>query len=1119
MKSPGILASSRFRGQGGEPPEDHPGKTYLEANAKFFYDFTLLTGEGAISNGNAGLEDQGPGTTPAVIVGTPNVRNIIVNTITVPTVGVTGTNAISINSTGAGIFDESFEIFYYFQIEDGIPPSTQELLGASHSGGTTAFAVLLDSNGKLLIRYRPANADSRWDSTNAIMTDGVNGDHILRIRYDFEEDEVGVWLDGVAVPGSFVSGNMAALDPTTFLLDRNIYLGNINDGSPSSNPATNSLIRIAVTDLLTEQQAIDVQDYLTSFGTPAITPTIQATNLVATPFQTSIKLAWTGGNGTNKIVIGREGSAVNALPTNGISYTANPIFGSGSEIGTGNFVVHTGTSNNVTVTGLKRDTLYYFDVYEFNLSGLRYLTTLGSNTLDEGQRTDYINDQTFADYATDYTENQTVGFSSDVVNNELLISGDPAFWQDWISHNDAPGATLEEFKIGIRIRLTDDPDTDSAGIGIGIRNNLSDEANYAVVGELNLDTDHDSLGKVIIYSGNGTVNDNLFSFRSQSGTAIDSPAKDKQYDIELSRVIAGNDALWSLTAYDLQTGGVDPTTGAIIPPDAITTSWTESGRPSSQFFSTTTKFWIHVNGGDYAITQFYVRRLGDETTPPAEPDEYDVEVSVTGDDSNPGTLASPVRTAQKAFELAAAKGPGATVHFGPGEFVSNTFQAIPTNISLINGSGEGLTYITGGPNLYRSFTQNSTLWLWQLHAPGSDPLKISNLTLHGANRQIIGGISQKVRTNVTYENVSFNNFRFGGIWIQQTSDTLLTNCKFTSCGGTSSSGSYSSGAIILAHIDGLVIDGGYVDNSVFGTGYAFKTLRDASTPLTLKNLEIKNLTSTVHPDGEFIDASGNRISNINFEFFDNINDNVKIHDCTFIGGISISFGKQGTGATPGNTYVYSNTILPGQRPSGSYISAIEAHIDNLKVYDNYAACRSFIYIFNANSNAIKHIGWEVYGNYVEIIGPGGFGMGALVSPGNFPINATIRNNTLVYLNSTGQIKPPIFINNTVGGQSTLLVEDNAIYGQAPVNQDFFFIAGQGLTGSIFRNNKATHVNTLQTRSGMTGGSGQNNETGLNGSGWFNFSGAKPIPYYATPASSYLRNKGFGGDDVGAYQHE
>src|SRR5690606_28618508 len=127
------------------------------------------------------------------------------------------------------------------------------------------------------------------------------------------------------------------------------------------------------------------------------------------------------------------------------------------------------------------------------------------------------------------------------------------------------GATLEEFQSGIRIRLTDDPDADAAGIGIGIRNNLSSESNYAVVGELSLDTDLGSLGKVSIYSGNGTVNDNLFSFRSQSGTAIDSPAKDKQYDLELSRVIAGNDAFWSLTAYDLQTGGVDPTTGAIIP--------------------------------------------------------------------------------------------------------------------------------------------------------------------------------------------------------------------------------------------------------------------------------------------------------------------------------------------------------------------------------------------------------------------------------------------------------------------------------------------------------------------------------------------------------------------------
>src|SRR5690606_17624605 len=204
MKALGVLASSKFRGQ--EAVEDHPGKTYLEENAKLFYDFSLLTGSGAISNGNAGLKDQGPNGNDAVIVGAPQIRNITINSISVPTVEAVGTNAVSINSTGVGIFDESFEMFYYFQIEDGIPSGTVYLYGAASNSGTTNFNGLIASNGKLLERYRPSNADSRWDSTSAIMTDGVNGEHLLRIKYDFENDVFGAWLDGDAIPGSFVSG-------------------------------------------------------------------------------------------------------------------------------------------------------------------------------------------------------------------------------------------------------------------------------------------------------------------------------------------------------------------------------------------------------------------------------------------------------------------------------------------------------------------------------------------------------------------------------------------------------------------------------------------------------------------------------------------------------------------------------------------------------------------------------------------------------------------------------------------------------------------------------------------------------------------------------------------------
>lgn len=99
-------------------------------------------------------------------------------------------------------------------------------------------------------------------------------------------------------------------------------------------------------------------------------PSTQATTLTF-PSRTkdSITVNWTSGNGANRVVVAREGAAVNSNPVDGTGYTANSTFGSGTQLGTGNYAVYSGSGNSVTVTGLKTNTTYHFRVYEFNGSG------------------------------------------------------------------------------------------------------------------------------------------------------------------------------------------------------------------------------------------------------------------------------------------------------------------------------------------------------------------------------------------------------------------------------------------------------------------------------------------------------------------------------------------------------------------------------------------------------------------------------------------------------------------------------------------------------------------------------------------------------------------------------
>jgi|GEM_PF-2383749 len=103
---------------------------------------------------------------------------------------------------------------------------------------------------------------------------------------------------------------------------------------------------------------------------PSIEPTVQASSVSFTSVTgTSLTLNWTNGDGSNHLIVMKSGSAVDSNPADGTSYIANTVFGSGSQIGSANYVVYNGRENSVTVSGLTAGTTYYVAVYEFNGSG------------------------------------------------------------------------------------------------------------------------------------------------------------------------------------------------------------------------------------------------------------------------------------------------------------------------------------------------------------------------------------------------------------------------------------------------------------------------------------------------------------------------------------------------------------------------------------------------------------------------------------------------------------------------------------------------------------------------------------------------------------------------------
>ena len=138
-----------------------------------------------------------------------------------------------------------------------------------------------------------------------------------------------------------------------------------------SNLQSNTQYHFAIFEYNGTGAAIEYLKTVTATtGSTIAPPTAQVSNLtVSNIIGHSLKLSWTNPvaavAGTGRIVIGREGSPVNVNPQDLVNYVANTQFGSGTEIGNGNFVLAKTNTNNITVEALKPNTQYHFAIFEY----------------------------------------------------------------------------------------------------------------------------------------------------------------------------------------------------------------------------------------------------------------------------------------------------------------------------------------------------------------------------------------------------------------------------------------------------------------------------------------------------------------------------------------------------------------------------------------------------------------------------------------------------------------------------------------------------------------------------------------------------------------------------------
>ncbi len=284
--------------------------------------------------------------------------------------GTTGTdlgggNFVVYNGSGntfnlSGITANTIYYFKAFEYNGSTPPALNYLLSSPASGyqstlttePTSPSANIQFTNVKdssMTLSWTVGNGQRRLvvAATSAITTFPTDGvDHLANDTFSKGAD-LG-FENYVVYSGTSNTFNVKGLIPnTTYHFAIFEFSGtNTSNNYLLTNPATGSK-----STLIAE-------------------PTTAASNLTLSPITNGITTVnWTNGNGDNRIVIARQGAPINILPEDGKSYTANAVFGSGQDLGQGNFVCYIGNNNTFNLQGLDPSNLYYIGVVEYNGSG------------------------------------------------------------------------------------------------------------------------------------------------------------------------------------------------------------------------------------------------------------------------------------------------------------------------------------------------------------------------------------------------------------------------------------------------------------------------------------------------------------------------------------------------------------------------------------------------------------------------------------------------------------------------------------------------------------------------------------------------------------------------------
>lgn len=246
------------------------GYTIVKANARAAWDFTRMAKK-LFETKDTVLDFSGnsrnafrDGTTFNPIV----VETMILGGGSITAAGCENTNVTKKcyvqDGAATNLFNTDFEIHLMVSLQDG-QIGSQYLFGLNNGAAKRVF-LYVNSTGTFRFDLNLAGSTiSEWESAY-VMPNNITGVRYIRLRCDFANDIIKMWVDGVETTLTLLSGDAFNLiNPSGFTNTWGTAIGGTRTSSTSIQSGNGNMLvyKAAVTGLLTNAQAVKIAGWFT----------------------------------------------------------------------------------------------------------------------------------------------------------------------------------------------------------------------------------------------------------------------------------------------------------------------------------------------------------------------------------------------------------------------------------------------------------------------------------------------------------------------------------------------------------------------------------------------------------------------------------------------------------------------------------------------------------------------------------------------------------------------------------------------------------------------------------------------------------------------------------------